>query len=212
MRFRFAWLPIAFFCALGVTMWLGCKPSETADSSGSDGDQTAQTQSGDGQQEIVLDAGTPDAAVITFLNAVRAGNEDTASAMLTDKARTEMQNAEMYVQPPGSPNAQFQIGDVRLQPEHGGAYVDSSWTDIIDNGQQSTYAITWILRQEHNGWRVAGMSTELYPNQPPLVLNFENPADMQAQVQQAELARQNGVNGEIRQATLPSEGGGNAPR
>ena len=59
------------------------------------------------------------------------------------------------------------------------------------------------------------MATQLYPDYPSLVLNFENPADMQAQVQaaEAEMARRVAPGeGEIRQATLPPEPGGQPPR
>jgi len=209
MRFRLMLIPMAFLAAVGFSAYLGCTPNKTDDAAGGDADQATQQQDGSGEKHSnhAHNAETPDGAVLAFLNAVRAGDEETAAAMLTTKARTEMQNAEMYVQPPGSPHAQFTIGEVRLMPEHGGAHVDSSWTDVVENGDQRTYEITWILRQEQNAWRVAGMSTRLFSNQPPLVLNFEDPADMQAQVQQAnaEMARRSGGEGEIRQATLPSE-------
>ncbi len=207
MRFRTAWLPIALLLTIGVTAYLGCKPSETAQNPAGSGEQAGQQQEAQGQhvQQVgYVNAATPDATVLAFLTAVQKGDDQTASALLTTTARTEMQTAEMYVQPPGSPNAQFSIGGTKLMPEHNGAHVDSTWTDIVENGEQRTYEITWILRQEQQGWRVAGMSTELFPNQPRLVLNFENPADMQAQVLQANerMARESGQ-GEIRQATHP---------
>ena len=139
------------------------------------------------------------------------GDAETASSMLTSKAYMEMQNAEMHVLPPGSPNAQYQINNVSFEPQHGGAFVDCQWSDIADDGsnERRSYDITWILRQENNAWKVAGMSTALFPNQPPLVLNFEDPADMQAQVEQAnaEMVRQANGEGEILQATNPGENG-----
>jgi hypothetical protein len=145
--------------------------------------------------------------VIEFLNAVRTGDESTAGALLTDKARTEMEKANMYVQPPGSPNADFAIGEVQMKPEHGGAYVGSTWTDVTPQGdQKKSYEITWILRQESGGWRVAGMATQLVEDMPRLILNFEDPADMRTQVElaEAEIARRAQSDAGIRTATNPN--------
>lgn len=204
----------ALFLALGAVAWIGCKPTETAENpSAGEGEHQEhdghQHSEGGGARVAQIDASTPGATMETFLSAVRIGDATTASSLLTTKAQIEMQNAEMHVLPPGSPYAQYSIDKVTFEPEHGGAFVDSTWTDIVEeeSPEQRSYQITWILRQENNAWRVAGMSTALFPNQPPLVLNFEDPADMQAQVQQAnaEMMRQAGAEGEIRQATLPPD-------
>lgn len=165
----------------------------------------------------VVPALTPDVAVATFLQSVRTGDDRTASALLTVAARTEMENADMVVQPPGSPSAQFQIGEVRVMPDQSGAHVLSTWSDETLAGDEKTYDITWILRKEGNDWRIAGMATRLFPDLDPLVLNFENPEEMRAKVQAAdqELARrmQEGQpEGEIRQAELPQDPGTLPPR
>ena len=214
LRYRSALFSAAFLVALGLAAALGCKPSETAQTNPAGGDAPAVQpvgQENQGFQPKVahVDASSPESTITTFLSAVQLGDAETASSMLTVKAQTEMQNAEMHVLPPGSPDAQYKINNVSYEPQHGGAFVDSTWSDIADDGSgdRRAYEITWILRQESNTWKVAGMSTALFPNQPPLVLNFEDPADMQAQVEQAnaEMIRQAGGEGEIRQATLPNE-------
>lgn len=187
----FAVLPLA-------TLVLGCSPTNNSqhDADHSDShDHGAQAQ-----------ATAPDVAVTQFLNAVRAGDQDKATSMLTTKARDEMAKADMVVQPPGSPSASFSIGQVKDVPQHNGAHVTSTWTDVTPTGEEKTYDITWIVRQEKKQWRVAGMATKLFEDQPPLILNFEDPADMQQQVMAAdqELARRNEEgNGEIRQASRP---------
>ena len=202
--------------ALVAVASIGCGPSETAENESSPpeanptGHQQQHQHLDDGGPKVAkVDTSAPDKTITTFLDAVQIGDATTASSMLTSKAQTEMQNAEMHVLPPGSPYAQYTINNVTLEPEHGGAFVDSTWTDIVDEQSQEkrSYQITWILRQENGAWLVAGMSTALFPNQPPLVLNFEDPADMQAQIQQAnaEMVRQAGAEGEIRTATLPPE-------
>ena len=38
--------------------------------------------------------------------------------------------------------------------------------------------IVWVLRGEPEGWRVVGMVSQVYADQPPLILNFEDPDDM----------------------------------
>jgi hypothetical protein len=194
---------IAVVAALTLVAWAGCQKTETANTQGgTTGDQANGAQGG--QVQIV--ANTPDGAVIEFLNAVRTGDEATAGALLTDKARTAMEAANMYVQPPGSPNANFAIGQVQMKPEHGGAHVGSTWTDVTPQGETKSYEITWILRQENNGWRVAGMATQLVEDMERLVLNFEDPADMRAQVERAEAELARRAQGEtgIRQATNPT--------
>lgn len=181
-----------------IALFAGCSPTKTADK------PTAENAADDDQASL-----SPDGTVVEFLNAVRAGDDQKASTLLTSKAREEMQAANMYVQPPGSPNAQFEIGEVKSMPEHGGAHVDSTWTDVTPSGEQRAYDITWILRKEGSTWRVAGMATKLFEDMPPLVLNFEDPTDMRAQVEAAEseLARRHLPEGsEIRQATRPDSG------
>jgi hypothetical protein len=69
--------------------------------------------------------------------------------------------------------------------------VASTWTDVDDEGKPRTDSIVWMLREEDEGWRVVGMATKLFPDQPPLFLNFENPDDMirKQQLVQEEMER-----------------------
>jgi hypothetical protein len=195
-------LLISVFAAFALVAWAGCQKSGG----------TAAAPQGDGQANVTpasnvqVVANAPDTAVVEFLNAVRGGDEATAGALLTNKARTAMEAANMYVQPPGSPNANFTIGQVEMKPEHGGAHVGSTWTDVTPQGETKSYEITWILRQENNGWRVAGMATQLVEDMPRLILNFEDPADMRSQVEaaEAELARRAQPQGNTLQATNPN--------
>jgi hypothetical protein len=195
---------ISIFALFALAAWAGCQKTDTAGTQ-QNGTGNIETTNVSGNAQIV--AATPDGAVIEFLNAVRTGDESTAGALLTDKARTEMEKANMYVQPPGSPNADFAIGEVQMKPEHGGAHVGSTWTDVTPQGdQKKSYEITWILRQESGGWRVAGMATQLVEDMPRLILNFEDPADMRTQVElaEAEIARRAQSDAGIRTATNPN--------
>src|SRR5262249_62416966 len=86
----------------------------------------------------------------------------------------------MVVSPSGRPTATFKVGKVEyVTPNKDGAHVWCSWTDAVDDqGHTRTDEIIWVLRHESEGWRIAGMVTKVYPDQPPLVLNFEDPEDM----------------------------------
>ena len=35
-----------------------------------------------------------------------------------------------------------------------------------------------MLRREQDAWRVAGVAAQVFPGEPPLLLNFEDPEDM----------------------------------
>ncbi len=124
-----------------------------------------------------VSATTPDKAVFQFLEAVRVGNDATASQMLTKLAREKTAEMQLVVAPPGSETAKFSVGEVEFLGESG-AHVASTWTDIVEDGQPHTDTIVWILRKEPEGWRIAGMGTKLFDDAPPLLLNFEDPEDM----------------------------------
>jgi hypothetical protein len=127
-----------------------------------------------------LTQGAPDQAVFDFLEAVRTGNDKKVEEMLTPIARQKTTEMQMVVAPPGSATAKFQVKGVEyVTPEKDGAHVLSTWTDVSDEqGHTRSDDIIWVLRRETEGWRIAGMVTKVFPDQPPLILNFEDPEDM----------------------------------
>ncbi len=133
-----------------------------------------------GQASANVTGDTPDKAVTEFLEAVRTGNDQKAASMLTPLARKKTAEVDMVVAPPGSPTAKYQVGEVEyVTPEKDGAHVWCRWTDVIDDqGHTRTDDLIWVLRKEAEGWRVAGLVTRVFPDRPPLVLNFEDPQDM----------------------------------
>lgn len=148
-------------------------------------DQQPQTAAAPAALPIATDS-PPEVVVAAFLNALRDGNDQVTEQLLSDIARTETAKHELTVQPPGTPTATYQIGDVRLVP--GGAHVHSTWSEKFDDGTDASYEIVWVLRQQPDGWRIAGMATEIEPGQPAVFLNFEDPADMLAKWKQSESA------------------------
>lgn len=138
---------------------------------------------GCGQSANTGQAG-PDHVVAEFLEAVRAGDDEKAARLLTPLARQKTSEMEMVVAPPGSETAKYQVLGVELVGK--GAQVASDWTELDNDGRPHTDRIVWMLRNEPEGWRIAGMSTRVFADQAPIELNFEDPADMLRKQQLAE--------------------------
>lgn len=133
-----------------------------------------------------LPAGTPPQDVVhKFLESLRSGDETVASYLLTDKAREETAKHDLVVSPPGTPSAQYQVGAIELSDNQNGAYVTSIWTEPDQEGADQAYEIIWVMRKQPEGWRIAGMATEIIPGEMPLFLNFEDPQDMLRKREQA---------------------------
>jgi hypothetical protein len=123
------------------------------------------------------DNSPPEAVVGRFLEAVRTGNDETAAGLLTSLARKKTTEMNLEVAPPGSDTAKFTVGEVEYIAKDT-AHVGSQWTDVDESGQPRTDPIVWVLRRDAEGWRIAGMATKVFENEPPLLLNFEEPEDM----------------------------------
>jgi hypothetical protein len=147
----------------------------------------------------------PGVVVKQFLEAVKAADHLAADQLLTPAARAESEKSGMSVAPPGSATASFEVGDVEyLKEAGGGAHVASKWSDEVD-GENRTDTIVWILRKEAEGWRIAGMATKVFEDEPPLILNFENHEEMQLKqsMVEAELERRSGAAIEEAKAAAP---------
>ena len=110
----------------------------------------------------------PAAAVEEFLGAVRVGDDAKAASMFTPAARTQVAQLGYQVAPKKSDTATFTVGEVQYL-EGGRAQVAASWTDF-----GRTDEMLWMLRSGTEGWRIAGMAAAVFPNEPPLLLDFEN--------------------------------------
>jgi hypothetical protein len=112
--------------------------------------------------------------VYQFLDAVRRGNSDgAASQMLTPLALQHITQRNMNISPPGSATARFQIGRV-AQLDGDRAIVESLWTDVDADGKPYEEPIVCALRLCDGQWRIYGMAEDRGPNQPPMVMDFEN--------------------------------------
>jgi len=138
----------------------------------------------------------PKESVQQFLQAVKDGDDKTAETMLTPLAREKTAEFDIAVAPPGSQTATFEVLDMELVGEDA-AHVASRWTDYDEAGQAHTDELLWMVRLEPEGWRIAGMAAKLFPEEPPLFLNFEDPEDM---IRKQELAAE-----EIRKRAIAAE-------
>ena len=118
---------------------------------------------------------TPESVVRIFLQAARSGDETTATQLLTRKARQQTEKEGLALEPPGTPTMRFTIGDAEIPSDDPqAAYVGSTWTESQGTSGES-FAVTWILRRQADGWRIAGMATQTAPTEQPMWLNFEDP-------------------------------------
>jgi len=119
----------------------------------------------------------PAATLYQFLEAVQTGDDKIASTLLTQAAREKAAALNRNITPSASDTATFSVGEVEYV-SHDGARVASTWTDLDDDGQPRTDQAIWVLRNETDGWRIAGVAAVIFPNEPPLLLNFEDPEDL----------------------------------
>jgi hypothetical protein len=178
-------------------MLAGCSNSGAANGSA---DNSAASNDAAQTDAVEANGAGPAEAVAVFLEAVKNGEDDKANSMLTKLALEETAKMNMVVAPPGSESATFEVGEVELLSEgdEQGAHVASKWTDLGDDGQPHTDDIVWMLRKEPEGWRIAGMATTVFENEPPLLLNFEDPQDMQRKQQLAEEEMQRRMRAELK--------------
>ncbi len=157
-----AWL------ALGAVLGGGC--SKTSDVAAPQGSETTA-----GPTAAPEDG--PETAVSRFLEAVRTGDDQQTEAMFTKLAREKIRELEdIQVAPPGSDTAKFTVGKPEMLGDDG-ARVPSQWTDLDRDGNPRTDEITWMVRKEPEGWRIAGMAAVVFEGEDPLLLDFENPKE-----------------------------------
>jgi hypothetical protein len=143
------------------------------------------------QSPLPKDA-SPDAVVAAFLEATRRGDDQVAASLLSQKALEETTKIGLAVKPPGTPSMEYHIeGAEFVEGVPDGAYVNSTWTEQYE-GEVEQFEVTWILRHDEVGWRIVGMAAETDPNEPPYVLNFEEPSELYRQMQE-ELAEEAGL-------------------
>ncbi len=101
-----------------------------------------------------------------------------ANNLLTTEAREATREANVDVSLPGSPNSKYVVHQAKyVTNEKNVAHVMTSWTDTVDE-QAYEYDVTWVLKKNLAGWRVAGMITNGAAPGESIVFNFEDAADI----------------------------------
>lgn len=196
---------------IGLLASAGCG-QKTGETTTANADNSAVSPAATTEAAANLGA-TPDKAVAEFLEAVRSGNDEAAAAMLTPLAQQKTAEEGLAVAPPGRPTAKFTVGKFEyVTPNKDGAHVISNWSDVDEEGKTRNDEIIWVLRKEANGWRIVGSVMKIFPDREPLVLNYEDPADMRRKlemVSQEEVnagGQQPGVQSAQPQAQAPGTG------
>lgn len=147
------------------------------------GSSGAEPQAGPNSEaapvSLAANTGNPQATVVQFYEALKAGDETQIAALLTDKAREETKKSGLDIRSPGSDSLTYEIGESEFVTEaQDGAHVKTMWSQTDADGNPMQTEVIWVLRKQSNGWRVAGMATQVAEGQLPLLFNFEEPIDM----------------------------------
>ncbi|MCC6125054.1 MAG: hypothetical protein IT426_08840 [Pirellulales bacterium] len=168
---------------LALTAW-GCGKSEppAAENAG------AGSPAGDSARNATAAGAAvklegPKQTVQEFLEALRTGNDEKANSLLSAVAREKTAAMDRRLRPSASDTAKFTIDDVKYVGEDG-AQVAITWTDIALDGTPSSDKAVWVLRKETEGWRVMGLAVVVVSGENPLVLNFEDPAEVQRKLKE----------------------------
>ena len=191
-------ITMGLLVGLGI-LFAGCGGQSTASKEpATDAEKAAETAAGAESTRQVTPASAasavaavdipadapPDEVISAFLEARRAGDPQTTSALLTSTARSATAKHKIDVNGEALPDLQFQVAKPKyLKNNAKGAHVSSIWTEILPDGTKASYEVVWVLRKEAVGWRVAGFAAELTPG--PTILNFEDPEDMMKKQQEA---------------------------
>jgi hypothetical protein len=162
--------------AIPALILAGCGDSASPDRSAhSVGDSPGRSAIGVPQ----AGQGSPAETVAQFYEALRTGQDSAIAVLLTDKARSETANSGLDIQSQGSSQLEFELGEVDyIDDGREGAHVRSLWIDYTPDGDKIGTEVIWVLRKQPEGWRIAGMATQVIEGQLPLLFNFEDPEDM----------------------------------
>lgn len=190
---------ILFLGLIASLSSVGCGKQETA------GNASAQPG---GLAMPTSSAADAEAVVSSFLDRIRRGGQDhDAMSLLTDRAQSELKRVGQVVQPIGSPDAKFRVTRSTPMPvEQGsepinGRLVHCVWSEPsaqsesapaaqatnAQGGPQATaaprqeYQVVWSVIMQKDEYKISGLILEMDPNQPPLILDFEN-GDLMAQI------------------------------
>ena len=146
------WIVLLAVLAIGIGA-VGIGGCGDSSESGSTGDNAVQ-EAPESQSD---QAEGPQRALARFLDAMRSGDNEKTSEMLTRTARETAAALKMYIEPPGSDTAEFEIGEVEyVSGDEDGVRIACTLSDLDENSQRQSEEVLWMLRREPEGWRVIG--------------------------------------------------------
>ena len=146
----------------------------------------------------------PPVVVQAFLEASRSGQDDLAMELLSNKAREATGREGLALDRAGKASMVYEVGGTEFPvDDKQAAYVTSVWRDPAESEERGgspsnpsfepgivptttqrveeatgeSVKVTWILRRQVEGWRIAGMATAV-TGEEPLLINFEDPSDL----------------------------------
>jgi hypothetical protein len=168
--------------ALSTVFYVGCgggdKPVADVPPQVSTGSQSQLVSTGNAPTSAMPSHAAvpsdPKEIVRVFLEAMRKGDGQQLAALFTDAARREIERQGIAIEPPGSAQATFTIGDATM--EDGEVLVSSTWLEPEVEGQPpQTMEVVWVLHKDVPGWRIAGMVVATGPSEDDIeIVNFEN--------------------------------------
>jgi hypothetical protein len=141
---------------------------------GKDADTTASATQG--KPAATSGAIPPNEVVAMFSDSIRRGDRDMAMKLITTEGRKEIQRSGMALDPPGSADSSYKIGEVRyFDQDRDAAYVASMWIEPTQTGQPPMETeVVWAVQLEAEGWRISGLAIDQGKDQPPFLVDFEN--------------------------------------
>jgi hypothetical protein len=150
--------------------------------------------------------------VVTFLDAIKRGDDSAARGMLTKVARAKTEELGISVAPPVNDAATYSIRECEMVSETDDlVHVGTAWTDTDADGFKTTENVVWVVRLDPEGWRVVGMAMRVFEDMPPLLLNFEDPEDMLAKQELVAQELQKRAQSAEQEAAARTARGGNQP-
>lgn len=114
-----------------------------------------------------------------FMDLLKSGNRIAAENLLTRAALTTTSKAGLQLEPLGGPTATYEVKSTRFATiEEKLAQVDCEIIELVD-GKEVRSQLTWLVRKQNMGWRVAGLLLSIEPNELKDLLSFENMQDVE---------------------------------
>ncbi len=144
-----------------------------------------------------------------FMELLQSGNRMLAENLLTTAALTTTAKAGLQLEPMGGPTAKYKfVGTKYATIKQSLAHVQFEILEQVDGAAVAT-DVTWMMRKQNRGWRIAGLLIQDTPDKAQDLLSFENINDVAKikGIAAGDLAPNNGdaeSSLETRQATAPN--------